>query len=194
MLIDDFLPRYDVRERHALRVTASATRIYAALRSTDFGRAPIIRGLLLLRALPGALARRQSAGALRQRSAEPITLATFEARGFRVVAERPPNELVIALEGQFWRPDGGLCTPASADFLDRPPVPGTARAVWNFSLENRAEGEIELRTETRVLCADAATRRRFLPYWYLIRPGSGIIRHAMLRAIRDEAEVRARDR
>ena len=193
VLIDDYLPRYDVRERHSLRVRASAVHTYAALRSTDLARGSIVRALLLLRAVPGAIGHGGGGfGALRQQRASAITLATFEERGFRVVAERPPTELLIGLEGQFWRLDGGICTPPSDEFLDHPPNPGTARAVWNFSLEELPSGGTELRTETRVLCADGATRRHFLPYWFLIRAGSGIIRHAMLRAIRSEAESRAR--
>jgi hypothetical protein len=189
MLIDEYLPRYDVRERHSLLVRASPRETYAALRSTDLAGAPLVRMLLLLRALPGALGRgRAGLDALRLRRAEAITLATFEARGFRVLAETPPEELLIGLEGQFWRPAGGLCTPPSELFRVQAPSPGMARAVWNFALRPMANGETELRTETRVQCADAATRRRFLPYSWLIRPGSGVLRCAMLRAIRRTAE------
>jgi hypothetical protein len=47
------------------------------------------------------------------------------------------------------------------------------------------------RARTRVRCADASARRRFLPYWYLIRPASEMIRRAMLREIRRSAESAA---
>lgn len=176
-----------------LRVHASPRETYDALRTTDLASAPIARLVLLLRALPGALLEgRAGAGSLRRRATEPVTLATFEKRGFQVIAERPPVELVIGLEGRFWRPDGGVCTPPVDAFRTQSASPGTARAVWNFSLEPREDGGTELRTETRVLCADAATRLRFLPYWFLIRPGSGMIRRAMLKAIKSTAEGRGR--
>ena len=190
MLIDTYLPRYDVRERHRTRVAASPTATHAALRTADLAHAPIVRGLLALRALPGALAHGVAGlRALRARGPAPITLATFEAQGFRLLADAPPTELVLGLEGQFWRPRGNLRTPPAVAFLAQPPAPGTARAVWNFHLSAQADGTTELTTETRVQCADAGVRRRFLPYWYLIRPASGIIRQAMLRAIQQTAET-----
>jgi hypothetical protein len=192
MLIDDYLPRWDVRERHRTRVRASREATYDALRTADLAGGPLVRLLLLLRALPAALARgAEGMRELRARGGRAITLAEFEERGFRVLEEQPPAELLIGLEGQFWRPSGNVCTSGPADFRTRPPAPGIARAAWNFSLVARADGTTELATETRVLCADAATRRRFLPYWWVIRPGSGLIRHAMLRAIRDAAEASA---
>jgi hypothetical protein len=39
----------------------------------------------------------------------------------------------------------------------------------------------ELSTETRVVCFGEATRRRFLLYWRLIEPFSGLIRLSLLR-------------
>jgi hypothetical protein len=64
----------------------------------------------------------------------------------------------------------------------------TAKAAWNFEVGLRADGATELRTETRVLCADVATRRRFRADWMLIRPFSGLIRQEMLAAVRSAAE------
>lgn len=40
----------------------------------------------------------------------------------------------------------------------------------------------------RVRCADAAARRAFGRYWRVVRPGSGLLRHVMLRRIRAWAE------
>lgn len=189
MLIDSYLPEYDVSERHHTRVTASREETYAALRTADLANAPMARMLLALRALPGAFAHGlPGVRTLWSRGSEPITLSTFFERGFRVLAEQPPTELVIGLEGRFWRPTGNLCTPPESAFRARAPAPGTARGVWNFHLRACADGTTELTTETRVQCADASARRRFLPYWYAIRPASGMIRHAMLREIRRSAE------
>jgi hypothetical protein len=197
MLIDDYLPRWDVRERHRVVVRAAAAEVWSALRTADLASSPLVGALLGIRGLPGALARgRAGVAALGREARAPITLASFESRGFRVLEERPREELLIGLEGQFWRPTGRIATPDVDAFRDgRPPAAGTARAVWNFTLDARATpgpGAVELRTETRVLCADAATRRRFLPYWWIIRPGSGLIRRAMLHAIRRHAESSTR--
>lgn len=186
-LIDEFMPQWDVRERHRLHVPASPDETWPALRRADLGGAPVVRLLLLLRALPAALVRGPEAWArLRRDGAARITLATFERQGFRVLAERPPSELAIGLEGQFWRPSGNIATPDADVFATSAPAPGTARALWDFTIAP-APGGCVLATETRVLCADDATRRRFLPYWWAIRPGSGIIRRLMLRAVRNAA-------
>jgi hypothetical protein len=48
------------------------------------------------------------------------------------------------------------------------------------------------RTETRALATDAEARRRFRRYWAAFSPGIILIRRAMLRPVRHEAERRAR--
>jgi hypothetical protein len=192
MLIDEYLPRYDVVERHAISVRASPERTYAAIATTNFGDNAIIRLLLFARALPGALLK-GGAGlrALADRRDAALTIGTIQRGGFRLLAERAPDELLLGVDGKFWTLSGGRDTPAADVFRERGPAAGTARGLWNFVVRSR-DGQIsELTTETRVLCADAATRRRFLPYWTLIRPGSGLIRHAMLRAIKKTAERHA---
>jgi hypothetical protein len=59
--------------------------------------------------------------------------------------------------------------------------------VWTFSVEAQPPGTTRLTTETRVACADAASRRRFRLYWLVVRPFSGLIRTAMLSAVAREA-------
>ena len=51
-----------------------------------------------------------------------------------------------------------------------------------FWAEPIAQGRSLLRTETRVQASDASARRRFLVYWLAVRPFSGLIRRAWLRA------------
>jgi hypothetical protein len=191
-LIDRYLPTYDVSERHHTLVAAPPAAAYAALRRVDLASTPLVRMLLGLRALPSAITHGMTGvRALWDRGPEPVTIATLETYGFRVLVEAPPSELVLGLEGQFWRLTGNVCTPPEIAFRTEAPAPGFARAVWNFEFLTRGEGTTELITETRVRCADADARRRFLPYWYLIRPASGLIRRAILRAIREGAEGRS---
>jgi hypothetical protein len=187
MLIDRFMPRWDARERHRIRVRAAPEAVYAALRTADLARHPLVRALLALRALPAVLADRSRRRELRERAARPITLAAFEEQGFRVLAEDPPRELVIGLEGAFWTPAGDL-RPVDPLTFAGPVPPGVARAAWNFSVDRVDDRSCVLRTETRILTGDAAARRRFRLYWTLVRPGSGLIRRIMLRSIRAEAE------
>lgn len=188
-LIDAYLPIFDVVERHAIDVRALPAQVYAALFTTDFGDSGILRALLALRALPSMLRRGASAAGAEPR--RPLTLASLERSGFVRLAEAPGSELLLGLEGRFWSLDGGRCGVSRDSWLSTAPAAGVARAVWNFTLRDLGDGATRLETETRVLCADAAARRRFLPYWALIRPGSGLIRRAMLRRLRDAAEKSA---
>jgi hypothetical protein len=188
-LIDDVLPRFDVRERHRTVVHSTATAAYAAISTADLAASPLVRALLAVRALPAALiSRRHGIGPRRTAPLAAVTIRTFEAHGFRVIGERPPHELLIGLEGRFWRLRGDLCSIPPTGFATPEPAPGTVRAACNFTVSELGEGRVALATETRVQCADEAARRRFLPYWYLIRPASGLIRRLMLREIRRTAE------
>lgn len=188
VLIDDFMPRWHVGERHQLRIQAPPEQVFAALRTADLGGHPLVRGMLALRASPAALAGGvDGLRKLRRRASARIDLASFEAKGFHLLAEDPPHELVIGLEGAFWKPRGDL-RPVSAATFRRPVPHGVARAVWNFAVTPASwEGSV-LSTETRVRMDDPAARRRFRLYWLVVRPGSGLIRRLMLRAIRDQAE------
>ena len=192
-LIDAWLPTYDVRERHRTRVRATAEATYAALYEVDFGALPLARLLMGVRTLPAAL-RRGRAGVreLRERAGRPPrpTLRALDGHGFGLLEERPPTALVIGVEGSFWRTDGALCEVSPERFRAGPPAPGTARAAWDFTVRPLGDGTVELATETRVLCADDAARRRFRLYWTIVRPGSGIIRRVMLREVRRIAEGR----
>lgn len=188
MLIDEYLPQYDTVERHATVVCASAARVYTALRTADLAACPLVRLLLALRTLPAVL-RDGGSGVqhLRTRMASSITLHAFKAQGFVVLAETPPQELLIGLVGTFWTLRGGMRS-IDAWTWRAPQPPGTARAAWNFSIQVSTDGRCRLATETRVQCTDAASRRHFRHYWWVIRPGSGLIRRCMLRAIGQEAE------
>ncbi|MEP6731992.1 MAG: hypothetical protein ABJE10_15200 [bacterium] len=189
MLIDDYLPRYDVVERHSISVRATQARTYAAICATDFATGWLIQFLFFVRLLPDALMHgREGIRALKSRRASPLTIATLQRGGFRLLAERAPDEMLLGTEGKFWTLSGERGAPTADAFRDGAPEAGTARGVWDFRVRAKDHDHSELTTETRVLCADSAARRRFLPYWTVIRPGSGLIRRVMLRAIKQTAE------
>ena len=193
------MPVYDVVECHRTFVRAAPVVVFRAIREADLAGGMIPRALLALRAIPAALvallrsprALRTEWRARRAGRRNGIRLADFERAGFRVMAEHAPTELVIGLLGRFWTARGGLCAEVStAHFAAGPPM-GLALAGWNFTVIARENGGSELRTETRVWCAPDA-RTKFRAYWLFVRPGSGLIRRAMLGAIRRDAEHRER--
>lgn len=166
MIIDRVLPTFHFNEFHSIRIRATPERIYSTIRHGDFASHPVVRLLLRVRGLG-------------RKAPQRVSLERFLQQGFHLLADDPPRELVLGIEGPFWQPHCKLREVSEATF--REPVPGgVARAAWNFAIG--ADGTLS--TETRVLCAPDA-RRRFAMYWFFVRPFSGLIRRFMLRAIRD---------
>jgi hypothetical protein len=176
MLIDDFLPDYDVREQHRTKVSAPMDKVYAAVRRLDISRAKLSMLLFTLRGIP--------AGGI---TPSCFTLDDFLKMGFILLGERENEELLLGLVGRFWTPSGGLLRLVAKDFrgFDRP---GYAKAAWDFTLRKQPDESVLLETETRVLCTDTASQKRFRFYWLFIGAFSGLIRREILRAIKLNAE------
>ena len=186
MLIDSFAPTPDAVEVHRIVIKAPRESVHEALWTADLGGSIVIKLLLLLRSAPQILARRGRSSPRNQK----ITLQTLIGSGFGLLAESPPEEIVLGVTGKFWRPTGNLSPFNRSDF-DQPVAVGFARGVWNFTISEGREGQTILRTETRVVCGDAASRRKFLAFWLVVRPFSGLIRLIMLRRVRKVAENRS---
>lgn len=184
--IDGWMPRYDHVERHETRIAAPAATVYRELLALDLAAHPIARLLIGLRGLPARLAGRRAPIRLRR----TLTLRDATEAGFALLEERAPHAIVLGLSGRFWQLTGGVLPTDPHAFRD-PPPPGTVRAAWSFELSPIGDGATRLATETRVRCADAAARRTFGRYWLFVRPGSGLLRRLMLRAVRAAAEPAA---
>ena len=65
--------------------------------------------------------------------------------------------------------------------------PGYAKMAMDLRALPDGEGA-RLETETRIFLTDSAARRRFAPYWLVVRPFSGLIRRRWLRAAKRRAE------
>jgi hypothetical protein len=181
-LIDEFLPVFEFVERHAVDVRAPRVAVDGALRRVDLAESRLIRALLWLRGLPA----RRSADA-RAPARTRLTLDTLERRGFTRLADRPEEEVVFGVVGRFWAASGGRAAVDAAGFKAFA-RPGVAKAAWNFALASNADGTTRLSTETRIHCPDRASLRRVRVYWLAVRPGSGLIRRAVLRAVKRLAE------
>jgi hypothetical protein len=173
MLLDEIMPAFDFGNRHTIVIAAPPKRVSEAMETTRLD-SPVIRVLFRLR---GLQSRR---GTLRE---------TFTSEGFRILMEKPGEEVVVGVAGRFWtfnqRPN--LQAPSDARTFVAFNEPGCAKAAMNFRVEPLRDGGARLTTETRVACVDRAAYRSFAPYWMLIRPFSGWIRREMLRGIRNAA-------
>jgi len=181
--IDDFLPRYHFSEIHDVRVRASRRQTWEAIQLVTAREIRFFTTLMAIRRLPALLAGHvRSAGALRR----PILEGALRS-GFVLLAETPPDELVVGTIGRFWRATGqSLALAGPGEFLafDRP---GYARCALDFRLED-AVGETRVITETRIFTPEAGVKRRFGAYWLVVHPGSAFIRRMWLAAIRRRAE------
>jgi len=186
-LLDQIIPDFDVASRHSTAITASPPEVYRVARTADLGRSWVVRLLMGARTAPAlALA------ALRGRRSRPGRATDGPAVGavrFTLIAEKQGEEFVLGLMGRFWQLNGGL-VPAGAERLRQPPDPGLVQGFWNFRVVPHSGGSV-LSTETRVRCGDDVTRARFLTYWRVIRPASGMIRRSLLRQIRRSAETQS---
>jgi hypothetical protein len=183
VLLDELIPRYEFGGVHRVRSSAPPDRALEALRQVTPGEMPLVRLLFAVRSLPARLAGKRGLPA-------DSAVALYEqlARMLVPLAEDPGREVVVGGIGQMWRLAGGD-SPAFRDtngFVGFE-EPGYAKVATNFSALP-LDGSTELRTETRVLTTDLASRRAFGRYWRIIRPWSGLIRRSWLRAARRRAE------
>ncbi|HWS71685.1 MAG TPA: hypothetical protein VN605_06200 [Thermoanaerobaculia bacterium] len=178
MPIERFLPQYDAIETHSIVIEAPREAVWSTLRSGNIGGSWIIKFLMGLRSIFSGLDRRAATQA--------ITIEKMARHGFGILDEEPGREIVIGIHGRFWRPTGNTL-PFDRESFAQPVPAGLARAAWNFTLDDAPQGT-KLTTETRVLCGDAVSRRKFRRYWFFVRPFSGLIRIVMLRGIRRQVE------
>ena len=183
--IAHWLPAYDFREMYAVEVAADPERIYTGAKELQPSEVSLVHRLFELRSLPARLAGRTEMRFVAGRT----LLEQMQGLGFVLLEDRPDEEFILGLVGQFWRPRAGLTfLPITRDEFLKFATPGYARAVVSLRIEPRAAGTCSLCTETRIAVTDAASRRKFAVYWFLIRPGSGIIRRMWLRAVKRRAE------
>jgi hypothetical protein len=179
--LDAFLPRYQFVEFHEARVRATPEAVYDAIRAVTADEIRTFRVLTWIRSprLPG----REGRESLLQPSPRDPILDVATRSGFVWLADQRGREAlvgaVVCCEGAQAR---------SAEEFQALTRPGVAKAAMNFRIADAGAGECRLTTETRVLATDLATRRRFGLYWAFIYPGSSLIRHGWLEAIRKRAE------
>jgi hypothetical protein len=166
-LIDEWLPRFDVHERHEVELAVPPERALELVLAIPAGPDRIVRALTGAR---GMVARR-----------EPLE-RFFLAHRF-VVLSRTPTEWVGGAVGAVWRPRGGLVPLRDAEAWRAAAVPRTIKAAIDFRAEPAAGGS-RLSTETRVLAMDDRARRAFRLYWLVVGPFSALIRRRWLRAVR----------
>ena len=180
--LDRFMPSYEVAERHETLVRAAAPITWAAARSLDLRRSPVIRAIFAGREL-----------AMRAEPTRPTGSRTFLEEvldlGWGILAEEPGRELVLGAVTKPWEADVRFRRLDPKDFAAFR-EPGYAKIAWTLAVEPLRADQSVFRTETRVLTTDPASRRRFRRYWSIFSPGIKVIRWEAVRLVRSAAERR----
>jgi hypothetical protein len=177
--LDAFGPAWQFREFHTIRIAASPTRVFDAIRRVRADEILLFRTLTWLRRGGRPL----PPGILNAGDREPlIDIAT--RGGFVRLADDAPRELVI---GTIVMAPSGTAGALTPEAFRTPLPPGFALATMNFVVKADGLHGSWVSTETRVFANSPSARRRFAAYWRVIYPGSAIIRRMWLRAIERRA-------
>lgn len=184
MVIESVMPEFDARiAEHVVVAVDPATALDAA-RNLDFltVRTPLLAASMWIRGLPERL---------RGRTAPPpprlVLGQGMGLPGWLLLGERPDREIAFGAVGKFWQPTIEWRDVPQQQFRDFS-EPGWGKIAANFSVMPYGEHATLLSYECRTVTTDAASRGRFLRYWWLIRPFVGHILRATLATIRADAE------
>jgi hypothetical protein len=180
--LDQFMPQYEVRERHAVAVSAPAEITLFVAREVSFQDSRLARTILALRALPGRLRGVPPAPTVRRSVFDEVT-----ALGWRALVEAPGRQVIMGAVTQPWRQQvefRGLPADEFVAFRE----PGYAKIAWTLEVTPAGPSSSVFATETRVMTTDPVSRERFRRYWALLLPGILIIRYEILRLVKAQAE------
>ncbi len=182
--LDEFIPEYEVVERHSTRVRAPAGTAFAAACAVNFQQSAFVRAIFKTREL--------ILGSEPSSDKQPLGLVEqAKAWGWGILAEEPGREIVFGGVTQPWLPDPKFrALPAEKfrEFSD----PDFVKIAWTIRVDPVSAIRSVVSTETRVATTDPVSRAKFRKYWSFIVPGSALIRRLGLRLVKVEAERRAR--
>jgi hypothetical protein len=184
-LLDQFMPTYDVVERHHVRVAAPADITLAVAREVELQGSQVVRTIIR--------AREVVLGATPDDRPRPRgLLAETQSLGWGILADVPERQVVVGAVTKPWE--------ANVTFRALPPnqfvafnEPGHVKITWTIRADPISETESVFRTETRAIATDADARTRFRRYWSFLSPGIIVIRWAVRGPVKKEAELRARE-
>lgn len=185
-ILGQFLPRYGQREVHSILLAAPPEQVWAAMLQVTPAELPLPRALMAIRGLP---ARLRGGGRGLMHDSRPLAEIFRQDGRWVTLLERPGRILVVGRAATFWRavPQGKTSIRRPEDFMAFNES-GFAKAVISHEILPEGEGS-RLVTETRVQAIDPRSRRLFAAYWFLIRPGVGMIRRSVLRAVDRRVET-----
>jgi hypothetical protein len=196
MLVDEFLPVYDVSDSVATVVHADVATTWDALMQVDVvevGRQrPLAATLGALRALPEIVSHvlhgEPSPKMPTHLRLRDITTVPMREGGWVLLGERPRDEIALGLVGKFWRPVISFATVTAEEFRDFA-APGFAKTVYSLSVQVVGEDRTLLVATMRTATTDEHARRWFRRYWTLgVGSGAHVLVNGLVDLTRELAE------
>ena len=181
-LLDQFMPTYDVVERHHVRIDAPAAVTLEAASEIYLEQSALVKWIFKAREWV------MNSHPPPETEVRPF-LAQMREIGWGMLAEIPGREIVMGAVTRPWMADvvfRPVPPEAFASFHD----PDYVKIVWTLRADPLGDAASVFRTETRVATTDAAARSKFRRYWAFASPGIILIRWASLRPLKAEAERR----
>jgi hypothetical protein len=196
MLVDDFLPVYDVSDAVATVVDADLAATWDALLQVDLievGRTrPMVAVLGALRALPEIVSHllhgESAPQAPKQLRLRDTTKIPLDEGGWILLGERPRDEIALGLVGKFWRPVITFAKVSPEGFRGFA-EPGYAKTIYSLSVRALDERRTLLSGVMRTATTDERARTWFRRYWTLgVGSGAHILVNGVLDLTREMAE------
>jgi hypothetical protein len=198
MLVDEFLPIYDVSDEVATVVAADTRVTWDALMDADLievGRQrPLVALLGGVRVLPDLVWQRlhgeQTQAAPKRLTLRDTTKLPISGGGWVLLGERAEEEIALGLVGKFWRPVIEFAAVEADAFTDFD-TPGFAKTVYALGTRRlEAEGTL-LWAMMRTATTDEHARTWFRRYWTLgVGSGAHMLARGLIDVVREEAERR----
>ncbi|HET7661268.1 MAG TPA: SRPBCC family protein [Oryzihumus sp.] len=184
-ILNQYLPAFDVRERHSRLLDAEVDAVRVAIGQTDLTRIPVVRALLDLRALPGRL--RARFGVRATPVPPPFTLSDMPRAGWTPLTDGP-EEIAFGMLTQPWRIGNEAPVVVDRESFAAFSEPGYAKIAFSIRADPDGPYRTRVTTETRVATTDPSSGRRFKAYWVVIGPASALIRRLVLRQLATQVE------
>jgi hypothetical protein len=179
--IDEWMPRWQVGERHTIAIAAPPEKVFAAIHDVRADEILLFQTLTAIRRC-GQVGPENILNAPEKKPLLDVATETT----FVLLDNDVPREIVIG--SVIAAPRAELISGRPGPALFRKTLrPGVVLATMNFMVTPNEAGAT-VTTETRVYANSPAALRRFGIYWRLIHAGSDLIRRMWLRAIALRAE------
>ena len=182
-LLDRFMPRYDIVERHHSDVAAPAHVTFATACHSSLEDSAMVRAIFKAREL--------IMGSTPDARPHPHGLLDHvKSLGWVMLAEQPGEAIVMGAVTKPWQANVVFRSVPAEQFaaFDEPDY---VKIAWTLRVEATGPGTSVFRTETRAVATDAEARTKFRFYWMLLSPGIILIRELMTRAVKAHAEQAA---